>query len=188
MRKWAIYKTEYGKKAREYVDTVEALRKTHLAGIVKAEYLPIVLNRGLGYTSFDVKYEKKEGFLEIVEKEEFPLSREEMFPKNSEKFFWGWIDKEGNTYTCGFEDHSYSADFICKELGYDAYNAERELEKQGWIKISREAPYNCENRYSQAPYCEEYYITKAQYEKLCDIGLQNDWRVEGWFFESEPTW
>lgn len=190
MRKWAIYKTEYGKKAREYIDSIALLKNTHLYGLVKKENLPIILNRGLGYTSFDEKHEKKEGFIEIVKNEDFPLSRQDMFPKNLDNFLWGWIDREGNTYSCDFEDHYYCSEFICKEMRFNEYgNTERELEKRGWIKISRNAPYTYENRFSKAPYyLNDNPITKAQYDKLCDIGLENDWRVEGWFEDAEPTW
>lgn len=187
-KKWAIYKTEYGKAAREYVDNMEQLRNSHLYAVVKEEYLPIILNRGLGYIGFDKEYEEKKGFLEIVISEEFPLTREDMFPKNSPLFLYGWIDREGNTYTCGFEDHSYAADVICEELKLDCYRPERTLEELGWIKISKEAPYTPENVNSKAPYCDTNHISKAQYDKICEIGLGEDWRVQGWFYISEPEW
>ncbi len=188
MKKWAIYKTEYGLYARRYIDTVRDLKTTHLYGIVKPQFLPITLNRGLGYSSFNLEYEQKNCFIKIVKSEEYPLKRNDMFPKNSELFFYGWIDTEGNTYTCGFEDHSYAAEFLCEELGITNSNAEKQLEQMGWIKISRDVPYTPDNLKSQVPYATTQTITQAQYKTLCDIGLDNHWLVESWFLESEPTW
>ena len=109
-----------------------------------------------------------------------------MFPKNSTNFKWGWIDTDGNTYMCDFEDHSYSAEFICKNLKLECRNGERKLEELGWVKISKDTRNYNDN--SIAPYSSLNRITKAQYDTLCLIGLGDDWRVKGWFEDSEPYW
>ena len=187
MKKWAIYQDTYGKYARHYIDTIEELNKTHLKTFVTTITLPIVMNRGLGYSSFELEYDKKNGFLEIVENENFPLSRNDMFPKNHENFLYGWIDPEGNTYACNFEDHYYASEFLCEERGYKGYNSERVLEEAGWIKISRKPPYTPDNT-EQIPYSATFRITQAQYKTLCDIGLDDNMYVKAWFENSEPTW
>lgn len=123
-------------------------------------------------------------------KDEEPLTREQMYPKNSELFKYGWIDRAGNTYTCSFEGHSSAAEAICKELGIKCYNAERELEKLGYVKMSRPAPYNLDNYGKVCPYyCMSdsevgRYISKRQYEKLCELGFGESWEVKMWSREA----
>ena len=59
MKKWAIYQDTYGKYARHYIDTIEELNKTHLKPFATTITLPIVMNRGLGYSSFELEYDMK---------------------------------------------------------------------------------------------------------------------------------
>ena len=190
-QKYAIYKTDFGLCAKEYFDDVCDLRRCGLT-YIKKESLPVTVNRVGGYTSFIEEYDIKEGFLEIVElpEDEEPLTREQRYPKNSEVFKYGWIDRAGNTYTCGFEGHYYAAEAICKELGIKCYNAERELEKLGYVKMSRPAPYNPDNYGKACPYyCMSdsevgRYISKRQYEKLCELGFGESWEVKMWSREA----
>ena len=185
-QKYAIYKTSFGLRAKEYYDDIREIKRCGLT-YIKEESLPVTVNRAGGYASFIEEYDRRDGFLEIVElpEEEDPLTREQMYPKNSELFQYGWIDRAGNTYTCGFEGHYHAAD-ICKELGIDCYNAERELEKQGYVKISRPAPYNPDNYDKSCPYYfmsdseVGRYISKKQYEKLCELGFGESWEVKMW--------
>lgn len=186
-QKYAIYKTSFGLRAKAYFDDAHDLKRYGLT-YIKKEFLPVTVNRVGGYTSFIEEYDRKEGFLEIVElpEDEEPLTREQMYPKNSELFKYGWIDRAGNTYTCGFQGHYHAAEAICKELGLNFYNAEHELEKQGYIKMSRPAPYNSDNYGKACPYyCMSdsevgRYISKRQYEKLCDLGFGETWQVKMW--------
>lgn len=186
-QKYAIYKTSFGLRAKEYYDDMRDIRRCGLT-YIKEISLPVTVNSVGGYTSFIEEYDIKEGFLEIVElpENEEPLTREQMYPKNSELFKYGWIDRAGNTYTCGFEGHSHAAAAICRELGIDSNNAERELEKQGYVKISRPAPYNPDNYGKTCPYYSMSYsevgryISKRQYEKLCELGLGDTWEVKLW--------
>ena len=177
-QKYAIYKTEFGLRAVEYYDNMYDLKRNGL-NYIKEDSLPVIVNSAGGYTRFDLKYEKN--FVEIVKipEDEYPLTREQMYPKNSDKFKYGWIDRAGNTYTCGFEGHSKSAYYICQELNLSTYNAEHQLEKQGYIKISRPVPYNPDNIDKTEPYFlmreseVGNYISKKQYEKLCELGFEN---------------
>lgn len=186
-QKYAIYRNEWGLYAKHYFDNIYGVREAGLR-YIKEEFLPVTVNRVGGYTSFILEYDLKEGFVEIIEilAEEEPLTREQMYPKNSEKFKYGWIDRAGNTYACGFEDHYHSAAAICKELGIEVYNPESELEKKGYVRISRPAPYTYENKDDSYPYFCTYasavgeYITKKQYEKLCELGFENNPYVKRW--------
>ena len=186
-QKYAIYRTEFGLYAKHYFDNIHAIRDAGL-NYIKVDSLPVTVNRVGGYTSFELEYELKNGFVEIIEllEGEEPLTREQMYPKNSDKFKYGWIDRAGNTYTCIFEGHYRAAEAICKELGINSYNPESELEKQGYVRISRPAPYTPENRDHTCPYFCSYasnvgeYISTKQYEKLCELGFGEDRNVRHW--------
>lgn len=189
-QKYAIYKTEHGLRAVEYYDNIYDIKRNGLF-YIKEDSLPVIVNNAGGYTSFDLKYEKN--FLEIVKvlEDEYPLTREQMYPKNSDKFKYGWIDRAGNTYACGFEGHDRAAYYICEELKLSTYNAERELEKLGYVRISRPAPYTYENRNEVAPYFDMRssevgnYISTKQYEKLCKLGFENYWAIKAWLRDAE---
>ena len=175
--KYAIYKTKLGLRAVTYVDTISEAK--NYFGI-NPNNLPVLVNRCGGHCSFIEELERKAGFMYIVEVAEgdFPLTREQQYPKNSEKFHWGWIDPEGNTYACSFEAHSAAAEAICKENEFDTYNEEHYLEEHGWLRISRKAPYTPDNANSRMVYMSEYHLTKKQKETLIDLGLHNNWEVK----------
>ncbi|MDF2879454.1 MAG: hypothetical protein K0R54_11 [Clostridiaceae bacterium] len=140
-----------------------------------------------GYTSFNLENEKKEGFLEIIEIEDDkePLTREQMYPKNSKDFEYGWISPEGDTYNTGHEGHSRSADVICEELWGYSYHGERDLEDKGWLKVTGSWD---RGKLKKAVYSKDYYITKKQADTLFDIGL---WEIESVKFmirKSENRW
>lgn len=173
--KYAIYQGPIGKYSMLYIDNIFDFKRHGILGNPYNIDFPIVVNRNGGRHTFDKKYEK--GFLyikEVLEDEE-PLTREEMFPKNSKDFVYGWIDREGNTYACSFENHYRAAEYLCLEKGINSYNEERTLEEAGWIKISRKAPYTPENEGSQNIYIDHNIkITQAQINTLYDLGLDND--------------
>lgn len=191
-QKYAIYRTPIGLYAKDYYDNVRDLRRDGLS-YIRPDSLPVTVNRVGGYTSFIEEYDKKNGFVEIITvlEDEEPLTREQMYPKNSDKFKLGWIDRAGNTYACGFEEHRYAAEAICKELGFQCYDYEKELEKKGWIKIYRPAPYTWENRDASEPYFNMRdsevgeYISTKQYEKLCELGYGDCIYLEMWLRNGE---
>lgn len=174
--KYAIYQGEIGKYAMLYIDNIHDFERHGLLGNPYNIEFPIVVNRNGGRHTFDEKYE--EGFLEIKEvlEDEEPLTREEMYPKNSKSFIYGWIDREGNTYACSFEGHYQAAEYLCKEKGIKSYNEERTLEELGWIKISRKAPYTPENEGSRYIYFNSWdcKATQSQINTLYDLQLDND--------------
>ena len=184
-QKYAIYRTEFGLYAKHYFDNLHDVREAGLR-CIKEDSLPVTVNRVGGYTSFIPEYEKN--FVEIIEllADEEPLTREQRYPKNSDKFKYGWIDRSGNTYTCSFEDHYVAAEAICRELGLNVYNPEHELEKQGYVRISRPAPYTAENIGQSCPYFSMHasnvgkYISQKQYDKLCELGFGDTWEVKLW--------
>ena len=114
--KYAIYSTSYGGYSyRRYIDNLEECTDIIGGWLIEQEDLPIIVNYVGGHCSFDPN---ESNFVKIVEcnGDEEPLTREEMYPKNSDKFEYGWIDCDGNTYACGYEGHCRSAEYICEEL------------------------------------------------------------------------
>lgn len=185
--KYAIYKNKIGLRAVEYADTKESIQPYPY---IKEERLPVKINQMGGYTSFILEYEKKDGFIEIIEidDDKEPLTREQMYPKNSPEFEYGWIDLEGNTYNTGYEGHSWSARALCDELGIKAYNAERKLEELGWVKVTahwdrggleKDIFVNREN---------DYFITKKQADTLFDLNLWEVGYVPMYLRHSENRW
>jgi hypothetical protein len=137
-----------------------------------------------GYTSFNPN---DPNFIEIIEcpENEEPLTREQRYPKNSDSFEFGWIDLEGNTYACGHEGHWRSAECICEELGYNAYNGEYTLEQLHWIKVTRKFRSPGRKVYPG----EGIYVTKKQADTLIELGLdKEDIDVEHFIHYSEEQW
>ncbi len=182
--KWAIYQGKTGLRAVEYADTKKAIKDLPY---IREEYLPVIINRNGGYTGFNIEYEKKNGFLNIIEinEDQEPLTREQMYPKNNSEFEYGWIDLDGNSYNTEHESHSRAADVICEELGLNSYNGERELEKRGWIKVT--GSWN-KGILEKAVYVEENKVTKRQADKLFDLGLDKVGYVESYIRMSENSW
>jgi hypothetical protein len=188
MIKYAIYQGKIGLWAIEYADTKEAIKPY---GYIKSEYLPVIINNMGGYTHFDEEYEMTKGFREIVvldDEDEYPLTREQMFPKNSPDFEYGWIDLEGNTYNTGHEGHSKSALHICEEFGYGAYHPERTLEEMGWVKVTGHWDCGVLQKDVFASSEKNYFITKSQADTLFDLGLWNNRHVQMYVDRSEKEW
>lgn len=182
--KYAIYKSKVGLRSVEYADCKRAIRDYPY---IKEKYLPVIINSMGGYTSFNLEYEKQNGFLEIIEIDEDkePLSREQRYPKNSPEFEYGWISPEGETYNTGYEGHSSSAKAICEEIGYDAYTAERVLEEKGWIKVTGSRNNGV---FEKAVYVEKFLITKKQADTLFNLGLWEVGYVPSMIRRSEGSW
>lgn len=184
--KYAIYKTSYGGLYEaEYIDTLKGCKDYLFGPHIKKEYLPIIVNQVGGYTSFDPNNPNFVGIIECP-KDKYPLTREQMYPKNSELFEYGWIDTEGNTYTCGHEEHWRSAKYICEELGLSTYNAERKLEELHWVKVT--ASYDRGGLSKRVYPGEGLYITKKQADTLIDLNLHNDYMVKGCIEYSASRW
>lgn len=182
--KYAIYQGKIGKWFSEYADTQAGIKDFPY---IKKEYLPVIINRVGGYTHFDLEIEKKKGFLKIVSVEngKDPLKLEEMFPKNSPDFEYGWISPDGDTYNTGYEGHSWSAIFLCKAYNYSDYRAERELEEKGWVKITG---IHTNGELRKFIFVENSTITKKQADTLFDLGLYDDDYVQGYIARSECNW
>lgn len=182
--KYAIYKNNIGLRAVEYADSMELISDYPY---IKEDSLPVIINRMGGYSSFDLECEKGRGFLEIVEvdEDEAPLTREQMYPKNSDNFEYGWISPEGDTYNTGHEGHSLSAEVICEELGYNSYQAERELEERGWVKVTGSWKNGV---IKKAVFVKDLHITKKQADTLYDLGLWDVGSVPVMIKLSENSW
>lgn len=171
--KYAIYQRKYGLYAKLYIDNFIDYHRHHIFG---QPDFPMVINKVGGYCSFS---DKDESFLYIKEvlAGEEPLTREEMFPKNNDNFWYGWIDPQGNTYSCSFENHYDASEAICEELKFGSFRPERTLEEKGWLKVSRKAPYTPENINSRTIYSSTFRLTKAQIDKIYELGLDNDQNI-----------
>lgn len=182
--KYAIYKTKIGLRAVEYADAKKAIKDLPY---IKEDYLPVIINRMGGYTSFNAEYEKGKGFVKIIEigEEEDPLTREQMYPKNAKEFEYGWISPDGDTYNTGYEGHNLSADCICKELGMEAYNGERTLEENGWVKVTGSWR---NGNLGKRVHVGNFNITKKQADTLFDLGLWEIDNVQFYIKRSEQTW
>jgi hypothetical protein len=182
--KYAIYQGKIGLRAEQYIDSEEGLK---YYPYIKVESLPVIVNGVGGYTSFNLEYEKENGFLKIIEvdEEQEPLTREQRYPKNSDKFEYGWISPEGVTYNTGYEGHSSAADAICKELGFKSYYGERTLETKGWVKVTGSWD---KGKLNKEVFVEDLHITKKQADKLFDLGLYETEYVPSMVHFSEKDW
>lgn len=165
--KYAIYRGKIGLYALEYFDkwNEEIFKDRGVMGYqhIKEEDLPIVVNQSGGRHSFNPV---DDTFVEIreVDEDAEPLTREDCFPKNAAEFQYGWLDPEGNTYNTGVQGHCRAADMLFREVyGEENYNAERALEKLGWIKITKDLIYS-----------EERVITEQQIDTLLRLGYQDE--------------
>lgn len=187
MPKYAIFKTEFGLSASLYADSPNEIKRFPY---IKDEYLPVIINDVGGYTSFDPKYYENFLYIKEVKENEEPLTREERYPKNNDNFYFGFINSEGDTFTCGFEDHTDCASAICREQGIETYNAESTLEELGWIKISRKVPYTADNLKVRAAYIPPGYfkrLTNKQCEILIDQKLDIDTTIAAAIYVSRFT-
>ena len=182
--KYAIYKNEVGLYAKEYIDNLADCKYILGGHYVKKEDLPIVLNRVGGRCSF---YPITENFVEVIEidSDAAPLTREQMYPKNSVQFEYGWISPEGDTYNTGYEGHYPAAHHLCKEFNYNLYDKERALEENGWIKIT--AHYN-KGVLEKDIFVKDLFITKKQADTLFDLGLYDFGYVPLYIENSELRW
>lgn len=188
--KYAIYKGKVGLYAKEYFDRIDKdiLKDRGVLGWwgITEDRLPIVVNDCGGRCSF---FPVEENFVEIIEipENQEPLTREQKYPKNSTEFEFGWISPDGDTYNTGFEGHYGAAVMLCKEYGYNEYFPERMLEKKGWIKIMRDAPYTPDN-WKKRIYAEGLKITKKQADTLVDLGYSADEEFKMILEISERYW
>lgn len=183
--KYAIYSTDFGGLyAMEYIDTLEACQDLMGGWLIKKNDLPIIVNSVGGRTSFNAK---QKNFVKIVECDENaePLTREEMYPKNSDKFEYGWIDTEGNTYVCAHEGHWGASEAICKELRYLLYNPESELEERGWAKVTGSWE---KGSLVKRVFVKDLFLTKKQADTLFDLGLYDAPYVQGMIEYSQDKW
>lgn len=80
---------------------------------------------------------------------------------------YGWIDRDGKWYGCGYQNHSAVAEFV---LG----KTERDLEESGWVKLYRR--YNGETDwYMESDQGIRNRITQAQIKTLKEHGIYEKW-------------
>lgn len=132
--------------------------------------------------------EHAKGFVKIVEinEDEHPLTLEEMYPKNSPDFKYGWISPDGDTFNTGYEGHLQAASSICEEYGYNSYRSEQELEDKGWVKVT--GKYNHCNAMEILVFAKDNYVTKKQADTLFDLKLNDNHWVQHMIEYSEEQW
>ena len=183
--KYAIYKNACGGLyALRYFDNLDDCKSIVGGWFLKKKDLPIVVNAMGGRFTFR---SNDENFVEIIScnKGAEPLTREQMYPKNLKEFLYGWIDTDGNTYTCEFEDHWACSNSICKELGLPDTNCEQTLENKGWIKVT--ASWE-QGRKVKRVFCHDRFVTKEQAAKLYDLGLHEERNVPNIIQSSREKW
>lgn len=187
LRKWLIYqKPTGGLYAFEYLTTEEDISPYPY---ITADRLPVMINSYGGYSTFDEATDGKNLlYCLVIPKGERPLSREDMFPCNSDKFVYGWISPAGDTYLCDYEEHMDAAEMIYEEQYKKlCMNTERELEKLGWIKVSRptsvDREFGADGRIAYFTGFENR-PTKAQLDKLVKENLHKTGNM-GYYFEED---
>lgn len=177
--KYAIYKNRsgVGLTSWKYAENEEEAKEAGALGLSMREFeYPILVNERGGSHTFC----KNDRFIEI---RDYPLTREERFPKDHKLFDLGWISPEGNTYSCEFESHYECAEMLCEEMNLDQYRAELVLEEAGWIKVTR--GYRAKEK---TVYAKDLYVTKKQVDTLFDLGLYNIETVREMVKSSEGRW
>lgn len=175
MHKFVIYRSETGLFYRNYYDDMQQLSDNPLGILITEDMLPIVDDGKGGYYRFS---EKDPGFVEVRECEtDYPLPLEAMFYKNHKNFRLGWISPDGDTFSCGFMDHSRAAKMICNRFYPNSNNPEIRLGKAGWLKII-DSWNGTEQAHGQFVYSSTRHITQRQLDKLYDLGLYNNPEVK----------
>lgn len=140
--KYAIYKNKVGGLySMEYYDEYDP-ELFEANGVLcyqnLKDRLPVVVNRMGGRHEF---WDDDPSFVEIRECDEDsePLTLDEMYPSDLEKFKYGWISPDGKVYVCPSRGHRLCAHYICKSFYGDDMtcymDVEAELENLGFIRV-----------------------------------------------------
>lgn len=123
-------------------ETYEEIKSDYLLNSMYAKYgesiLPLRVNQRGGWCTIS----NDDKPVRIIESDTWPkLSLEEVFPKNNDKFRYGWVSPECDTYSCEYMEHAECASKICEAFGYPSIidgriNAPDDiLIQKGWAKI-----------------------------------------------------
>ena len=83
-----------------------------------------LMNRGGGHHPYDESCGTD--FIEVEKYEDLPFKEYYI----SDNYKTGWLDRNGRFYGCAYEDHSFVARMCF-------HKEEKELEEEGWIKITK---------------------------------------------------
>ena len=152
MDKYCIYKNPNGElEVWEYIDDIEEANKYWYVKQFLDKYgiednLPICMNKLGGFHPCD-----KSRMIAIIESDHFPniVENKDLFSHqiNNPDFNYGWIDQEGNTYSCRYMQHTSLASDFCRYLYSESYSKWRIgnidipddfLISMGWIKVDRD--------------------------------------------------
>ncbi|MCQ2418101.1 MAG: hypothetical protein MJ071_09915 [Oscillospiraceae bacterium] len=185
MKKYAVYRGETGFFCYLYCDTVESLKDTIYANIIKEEQLPVVMDGKGGFFAFR---ETDPGFTEIVETDDvYPLPLEKMFFKNADNFKLGWMSPDGDTYSCNYTGHEKCAKMLADCFFPGARLPERALGRAGWLKII-DSWNGTQRQHRQFVYSLSGRLTKQQADRLFDLGLYGNREVQEMLHDSENSW
>lgn len=185
MKKFAIYKSDTGYYFYRYYDSIEQLKGTSLEPIVTQDKLPVVADGKGGFFAFD---EKDHNFSKLIEsKSDYPIPLEKMHFKNHDGFMLGWMAPNGDTYSCSYTGHTKAAAAICRKFFPQATLPESTLGGAGWLKII-DSWNGTERRHGQYVYSSIGKITRAQADKLFDLGIYGNDEVQKLIKESENDW
>jgi hypothetical protein len=185
MKKYAVYKSETGYYCYDYIDSMDALAGTGFEEIIDESRLPVILDGRGGYYQFT---DKEYNFVRILETDSVPpLSLEEMFFKNDEKFKLGWMSPDGDTYSCSFTNHTICASFLAAKFYTNSKYPESTLDRAGWLKIIDSWDGTAE-KHGQYVNSDSGRITKKQADKLFDLGLYDNPEVKRLIADCENEW
>lgn len=181
MQKYAIFLSETGYYYYRYYDTPESLVGTRFEGIIGSDFLPVVIDDAGGFFSLTgAEFQ----FVLLKECEGSPLTLEEMYFKNDEKFKLGWMSPDGDTYSCTYTGHAKCAEMLAEKFTRDPSLPDRALGKAGWIKII-DSWDGTQREHKQFVYSLSGKITNRQADKLFDLGLYNNPEVKELIAASE---
>ena len=159
MSKYCIYKNpDESIEAWKYIDDIdEAMEYWYVAESIQKygvdDTMPICMNKYGGYHPID-----RSRCIAIIESESWPniANMPDLFRThiNNANFTCGWIDSDGNTYSCGHMEHTSLARDFCTYLYPQEYtkwkvkNAQSHLDVPddylisiGWIRVSRDTEH-----------------------------------------------
>ena len=185
MNKFAIYRSGIGMYYYKYIDTLEALAGSGFEEIITEEQLPVVLDDAGGYFKFNAEDHQ---FVKLAETEDdVPLTLEQMFSMDPDKFKLGWVSPDGDLYSCSYTNHNKCAEMLAAKFFPDAKYPELALGRKGWIKVI-DSWDGKSRKHGQYVYSDNGRLTRRQADRLFDLGLYKNAEVKKLIAACEGEW
>lgn len=188
--KYAIYKTPTGLYAMEYYDTYDpdVFEKNGVFAYENLkDRLPVVVNRVGGRHEF---WSDDPKFVELREcgEDEDPLTLDEMYSHQLDRFKYGWVSPDGTLYACEYRDHRRCAEDICHFLyGVDDGWFENILENYGWIRVVK-MRINDIRSTGTGLLSKDFVMSKEQAKILYKLGYSGHFDYQHMMENSKESW